>query len=298
MRGALSLGLVLVLAGGAFAQTKVGIEVDEVVDNRFPAGDGSDFVLAGALELRLGLTGSGLDKAAAARVIVKEAKDDKGNTLTRPSDSIPDFMPREYNNGMVQVRVGQPARAASTVRLKGTIELYVPTRDPAASINVPNALQKLDAPLSSKALKTAKLELTPLSRSGYDAAAKARKITDDDIRKLRAEGKKNGAGEKEIELAIELAKAFEAVGAEELPEHSVVLSGKKSDFDRLYRVEIVGGDGAPIHVGSRSVSTRGESSIMILHPSAAPPADAALQLMLVTDKTRVSFPFDVKVELP
>lgn len=298
MRAALSLGIILFMATGAFAQSNVGVEIEEVIDNRFPLVDSKQFAMSGALELRLKVTGSNLDKAAAARVIVKEAKDDKGNSLTSTADSIPDFMPREYNNGTVQVRVNQPARAASTVRLKGTIELYVPARDPNASITVANALQKLDAPLSSKALKNAKLELTPLSRAGYDAAAKARKITDADIAKIRAEAKKQGASDEDVELAIELAKAFEGLDAEQLGAHTVILSGRKADFDRVYRIELLGSDNTPIHIGGRSTSTRGESAIMLLQPSDAPPENAALQLMLVTDKSKVSFPFDVKVQLP
>jgi hypothetical protein len=297
MRATLSLGLVLVLAGVAHGQSNVTVELDEVVDNRMSTTDTGEFQMRGGLELRVKLAGNGLDNAAAARVIVKEAKDDKGNSLVAAKPEIPDFMPREYNSGTLQVRVDQPARAAATVRLKGTVELYVPSRDPAASVKIEKALSKLDAPLSSKALKTAKLEITPLSRDGYAAAAKARKITDKDIELLREEGKKRGADPKEIELAIEMARAFEGLD-EAPPENAVIFSGRKADFDRIYRVDILGADGNPVDVGSRGTSTRGESVLMTLNPSSPLPADAALQLMLLTDKARVSFPFDLKVELP
>ena len=298
MRAALSLGFVLVLTIGVQAQTNVGVELDEVVDNRFPVNtDPNAFAMSGALELRVKLTGSGLDKATAARVIVKEAKDDKGNSLVGSSSDVPDFMGREYNNGTLQFRLNQPSRAASSVKLKGVVELYVPTRDPNANVKIEKGLSKLDAPLNSKALKTAKLEITPLSREGYAAAAKARKITDKDIEQIRAEGKKRGVDEKEIELAIEMAKAFENMDGDLAP-NAVVFSGKKADFDRIYRLEILGADGNPINVGSRGVSTRGESSIMTLNPSDAVPANATLQLMLLTDKARVSFPFELKVQLP
>src|SRR5215213_7551325 len=236
MRATLSLGLVLVLSGAAAAQTNVGVEVDEVVDNRMSAAEAGGFQMQGGLELRVKLTGTGLDKAAAARVIVKEAKDDKGNSLTEADASIPDFMSRAYNRGTLQLRVNQPSRAASTVRVKGTVELYVPGRDPSADLRIEKALSKLDVPFSSKALKTAKLEITPLSREGYAAAAKARKITDKDIEQIRAEGKKRGVDDKEIEMAIEMAKAFEGMDGD-LPENAIVLSGKKADFDRIYRVE-------------------------------------------------------------
>lgn len=298
MRATLSLGLVLVLATAASAQTNVAVELDEVVDNRVASTDTGGFQMRGGLDLRVKLSGSNLDKVLAARLIVKEAKDDKGNNLVRGSDKLPDFFPREYNNGTLQVQVDQPARAAGTVRLKGTVELYVPSRDPNANFKIEKPLAKLDAPLAAKGLKAAKIELTPLSRDGYASMMKARKITDADIAKLREEGKKAGASEKDIEMAVELAKAFEGMDAEPLAENAVVFSGKAADFDRIYRVELIGADGNPINTPSRGVSTRGDASVMTLNLSEAPPANAPLQVMLITDKARVSFPFELKVQLP
>ncbi|HYC60382.1 MAG TPA: hypothetical protein VEK79_12535 [Thermoanaerobaculia bacterium] len=288
--------LSLLVPGAVLAQSAVRVELDEVVDNRMSTDPNQQFQMHGSLELRVKLSGKDLEKAVAARVLIKDAKDDKGNSLVA-SSSPPDFFPREYNNGTLQVATMQPARTASSVVVKGTVELYVPGRDPNANMKIDKALAKLDAPMSSKALKTAKLEITPLSRKGYTDMLKARKITDADIEKLRAEAKKQGASEEDVELAIGLAKAFEGMDTE-LPENAIVFSGKKSDFDRIFRLEILNADGSPINVGSRGTSTRGESSIMTLQPSEAAPANAAVQLMMITDQSRVSFPFELKVELP
>jgi len=296
MRPLPGLCLVILLASGARAQSGVRVEVEDVVDNRVSSAGTDGLQIQGGLELRVKLNGTGLEKAAAARVIVKEAKDDKGNSLAGKA-SAPDFMSRDYNSGTLQVAVGQPARNATTVRLKGTVELYVPGRDPAATVKIEKALAKLDKPLSAKALKAAKLEITPLSREAYAAAAKARKIDANAIEQIRAEGKKEGASEKEIELAIAFAQAMENMD-QELPETAVIFSGRKSDFDRIYSIEILGDDGQPIHITSRATSTRGESALMTLHPSQPPPANATLQLQLLTDSTRVSFPFELKVTLP
>ncbi|HET8772953.1 MAG TPA: hypothetical protein VFP80_04150 [Thermoanaerobaculia bacterium] len=291
MRAVAFLLLFLSLAAPAFAQSGVGIEVDEVIDNRMSAG-----VLVGSLDLRVKLKGTGLDKATAARVLVKEARDDKGNALSteRLND---DFAPREYNAGMLQFSVGTPARAASSVTLKGTVELFVPGRDPNASIKVDKALAKLDAPLSHAKLKSAKLTLTPLSADGHAAWMKKHKLDEAKIEQIRAEGKKRGVDEKEIEMAIEMAKAFDGMDSA-LPEGTVILSGSKADFDRLFRVEVLGADGQPIDVGSRSTSTRGDDAVMTLQPSAPLPANAALQLYVITAKAKMSFPFELKVELP
>lgn len=279
------------VVSAAHAQSGVGVELDEVVDNRVSAGP-----FTGSLELRVKLKGSGLDKASAARVVVKEARDDRGTALADTS-STPDFTPRDYNSGTLQVGLRQPARAASSVRIKGTVELFVPSRDPSAVLKIDKALAKLDAPLASKALKDAKLVITPLSRDGYTEAMKARKLDDKDIEKIRAEGKAHGVSEKEIEQMIGLAKAFESMDADP-PEGAVILSAKKSDFDRIFRVEILGTDGKPVSVSARSTSSRGDDSVMTLQPSETPPDNAALQFFVLTQKSKMSFPFELSVTLP
>jgi len=290
MRVLVLLGLLLIPFAAARAQ--VGVELDDVTDNRVSAGQ-----ITGSLEIRVKLKGGAqLEKASAARIVVKEAKDDRGNALADPK-SAPDFTPRDYNSGTLQFSLKPPARAASSVKLKGTVELFVPSRDPSAVVTVDKALGKLDAPLSAKALKAAKVEITPLSRTGYAAALKERKIDDKKIEEIRAAGKAHGASEKDIETAIALAKAFDAMDTEP-PENAVILSGAKDDFDRVFRVEVLGADGKPIDTRGRSTSTRGESAIMVLEPSEAPPANASLQLMLLTDKARVSYPFELTVRLP
>jgi hypothetical protein len=82
----------LSLTTAALAQSGVGVEVEEVIDNRMSAGP-----MVGSLELRVTLKGNGLDKASAARVLVKEARDDKGNALSteRLND---DFTGRDVNS--------------------------------------------------------------------------------------------------------------------------------------------------------------------------------------------------------
>lgn len=281
----------LSLALSVHAQSGVGVELDEITDNRMSEG-----MITGGCELRVKLTGSGIDKAAGARIVVKDAKDDRGNALyNEPIND--DFQPRDYNSGMLQFSVKQPARAATSVKIKGAVELFVPARDPNAIVKIDKALAKLDAPFSSKALKAAKVDITPLSRDGYTKLMKSRKLEEKDIEKIRAEGKKRGVDEKEVEAMIAFAKAMEGMDAD-TPEGAVILSGKKADFDRVYRVEILGADGKAMDVGSRSTSSRGDDAIMTLQPNTAPPANATLQFYLLTDKSRLSFPFELNVKLP
>src|SRR5687768_12205836 len=120
MRAATALGIFLFLTLAAHGQSGISVEVDDLTDNRVSSSSTSEFQMRGSLELRVKLAGNGLDKVSAARVIVKEAKDDTGRNLMEANPSVPDFMSREYNSGTLQLSVLQPERKAKSVRLKGT----------------------------------------------------------------------------------------------------------------------------------------------------------------------------------
>jgi hypothetical protein len=280
------------LAATAHAQTGVGVDVDEVIDNRISAG-----MQTGDLEVRVKLKGTGLERVMGARLAVKEAKDDHGNALAAGAFASADFTPRDENNGILRLSLRQPARTASSIRIKGTVDLYVPGRDPGAVVHVDHALAHPDKPLSAKQLKAEKVDITLLSPAGYASLMKSRKITDEDVAKIRAEGKAHGASEKEIEAVIGMAKALESLDAEPA-EGTVLLSGTKSAFARLFRIEVLGEDGKPLNVTERGLSTRGEDSVMTLKPSAKAPENASLQLYVLTAKSRLSIPFELDVPLP
>jgi hypothetical protein len=297
MRATYWLGVALLCATTLRAQTGVRVELEDVIDNRMASSGSGLLQIQGGLELRVKLAGTNLDKAEAARIVVTEAKDDKGRSLLADKPRTPDFMGRDVNMGMLQFSVNSPNREASTVRIKGNVELYVPGRDPNANVKIDNALAKLDTPLSHKSLKAAKIDLTPLSADGYKKLVTARQITDKDVAELRARGKAEGASDQEIEMMIDLAKAMDE-SEQDLPPNAVAISGRKDHFDRIYRVEVLGADGEPVHMTTRGTSSRGDDAIMTLQPSDALPSKAALQLMLLTDKTVVTVPFDLKVQLP
>jgi hypothetical protein len=285
------LGILIFLTLTAAGQSGVKLELDEVADNRVSEGP-----MSGALELRVKLAGSGLERVSAARVRVKDAHDDSGTPLGAQM-GIDDFTPREYNNGTLMIGLPSPKRSATSAKIKGVVELFVPGRDPASTVKIEKALSKLDAPFSAKQLKAAKVSITPLSKAGYAALTEARKITPKDIEELRARGKAEGVPEKELEMAIGLAQAFESMDTEPA-EGTIFLSGKESDFDRIYRIDVLGADGKPVDITSRSTSTRGEDSIMTLQPAQPLPAGAAMQITLLTDKSLMSVPFELNVELP
>jgi hypothetical protein len=290
-RQALLAPLILLLVPLAHAQS-VKVDVDDVTDDRV----GSE-MMSGQLQLRLKLSGAALDKAAAARAIVKEASDDRGTKLAKELKP-PDFRERDMNNGMLDVSLASPARDAKTVSLKGTIELFVPSKDPASTVTIPKAFAKLDKPLVSDGLKAAGIKLTPLSIDAYTAQMKKQKLTDADLDKIRAEGKAHGASDKDIEMAIGLAKAFDELGGQPPAEGSVILSGPASTFEKIQSIDILDANKKPVNITSKETSTRGDSAVMVMKPDSLP-AGASLRLTLLTSKSRVSVPFELKnVELP
>lgn len=279
--------------GTVHAQSGVGVTVKEVNDSRAKAGP-----FSGNLELKLELTGGALDKINAARVVVKSARDDKGNELWPGGDQA-DFMPRDWNMGQLTVRLKNPARAAKTMSVSGTVELFVPSKDPNSIVKIDKVLSKMDKPLSSKGLKAEKLSITVLSPKKLEEKRGQNKLDDKKIAELREQAKKEGVDEKEVEAMIELAKAFQELGGGSGAEGAVVLSGKEADMDRILRVRLLKADGTEVSVPSRSSSTSGDETIMTLEPSEPPPADVTLELTLLTKKATMSVPYELKsIQLP
>ncbi len=279
--------------GGAHAQSGVGLELKEVVDNRARAGP-----FSGNLELKLELKGSGLDRINSARVLVKEARDEKGNDLWANLDQA-DFQRRDWNMGQLSVRLKNPARAAKTMRISGTVELFVPAKDPNSIVKIDKALSKMDSPLTAKALKTEKISITILSPKKQAETQGQNKLDDKKLAEIRAQAKKEGVDEKEVEALIELAKALQELGGGAPSEGAVVLSGKEADLDRILNIRLLKADGTEVSLPSRSSSSSGGETIMTLQPAEPPPADVALELTLLTKKATMSVPYELKgIQLP
>lgn len=284
----LGLALAALPAVPSFAQSGVGVEVKEVADNRTQAG-----AFSGSLEISLLPTGNDLERVSAARVLVKDAHDDMGNDLLGKA-SAPDFRMRDYNQGILTVSLLSPARAAKSVTFSGTVELFVPARDPSSTVKISHALAKLDVPLNAKALKAEKIRLRLLSPAAYEVEREKNKLTDAKIEEARAQANREGVSDEEFAAVMELAKALQELSAGPLPPGAVVLAGKEADFDRILKVRILKADGSEINVPSSSSSTSGEDTMMVLEPAEEPPEDATLELTLLTKKSTLSFPFQMK----
>jgi hypothetical protein len=136
--------------------------------------------------------------------------------------------------------------------------LYVPGRDAGANVKIENALAKLDKPLAAKALKAAKVEITPLSREGYAAAAKARKVTAQDIEQSSRSGllRPSRDGRRRSPFPAPPASSPRRESVE-----IALLAGEDHRIvgDRIFRIEILGQEGEPIQPSPAAAPARAAS---------------------------------------
>jgi hypothetical protein len=234
----------------------------------------------------------------AVRVRVKSAKDDVGSVLYKPGK---DEKPKDFEEFSTDRQPGpkvsllSPSRDASTVDVTGDVELFIPTRDPATKQRFEQFLARLDKPISNSALKSAKVEITPLSAKEYTARQKKNRPSKEEI---MAEGKKHGATDAEIQQALGLMDALAALGGEEPSENSILIETKDPD-GKIISVDVVKADGSELRAPSRGSSGGRETKMVKIDLAEKPPADAALLVTLRTAKSLVTVPLNLKgVSLP
>jgi len=284
--------LLLLLVSPLFAAEDVKVTAGAVEDQRF-----SDDRFGG-LSIELLLKGSSVAEVKAVRVKVKSAKDDVGTVLYKPGK---DEKPKDFEEFSTDrqpgphVGLSSPSRDASSVEVTGEVELFLPTRDPATKQRFDQFLGRLDKPISNSALKSAKVEITPLSAKEYTARQKKNRPSKEEI---MAEGKKHGATDAEIQQALGLMDALAALGGEEPSENSILIETKDPE-GKIISVDVVKADGSELRAPSRGSSGGRDSKMVKIDLAEKPPTDAALLVTLRTAKSLVTVPLNLKgVSLP
>lgn len=121
-----ALAAILAAARPAASQETFRIVVDSLSDARArtAAGDAS-----GSLILRPRLEGDALADAKSFRIRVSAAEDDTGRSLL-PDEPEPAAWEENAAGEGLWIRLASPARAAEAVTVSGTIDLWMPRRDP------------------------------------------------------------------------------------------------------------------------------------------------------------------------
>ncbi len=219
--GALLVGCAVSLP--LLAQPDVRVLAGDVTDSRFSGG-----YRTGGLSLRVKVRGDGMEGVQALRFLLADATDDLGNRLLPEKKDLPEY--RDVRGDVAEERLSlrNPARGASSFRVSGQVELFLPGRDPNAVVKVPHALARPSRPLSSAGLAAASVEVTvlPRAREAPDVV-RLRGRTEDferlrSIRLLRADGSEiHVSSTGRISDGVETVVMLEA--AEPVPEDAALL---------------------------------------------------------------------------
>lgn len=230
----------------AVAQDDARVVVKTIKDSRFRFQANEP---TGNLTLFPGFEGATVESAKAFRIRVAAARDDTGASLLLGEGGEPPWESQAISANL-WIRLQSPARGASSVTVSGTLELFVPSRDPASEVRVERALEKPGRPLVSKALKAAKIEIAVAPK-------------------------------------------------EQTPEGTVVLYGRTSELASVRAIRVVRPDGSEVGLSGTSSGSTGERKTIELGLSEPLPPGAALVFTLLTAKSIVEIPFELKdVPLP
>lgn len=262
---------VMVLALSASAEAiDVRISVTEVSDRRTT---GQFF---NNLEIKLKLVGDDVADIKGIRTALTTAVDDAGRNLLMDKDKGTDFETRsDGGQSDITLTLKNPARRATAVReITGELLLFMPTRDPSATILIKNISKIAGKPIANPALEKAGIGMTVLTKKEYEALKK------DEEKKAKDSVEKQGLDQAMVKAFEGLFSAFFQIG-----ENDLIL--KVADpSKKLIEIEVVDAKGAKI---SNQGSMK-SGDIKVLNYSEALPVDAQLRLFLKTAKTIVSVP--------
>jgi len=286
---ACAIGLALLVLPGLAAGQNLRVTAGTIEDRRTT---GKFF---GGLEIELKLTGDDLADARAARVLLKKAVDESGHDLLPEQKRDEDFQKSSGSGGPnLKINLKNPARGAGAIKeVSGDVELYAPSRDPAATVLVDRLTSRMDKRIDSAALKAQKIGVRLVSPKVYRADAKKREAEmDAEMEKHKDEMKKEAGDDKTAEALMALVKGFAGM-MNDVGDNDVILQ-IEDEGGRLQDVEVVGKSGV--------IDTRGSMSsggLKILQYSEKLAPDAKLRFLLKTKKSLLSTPFTLtNVPLP
>jgi hypothetical protein len=276
----LGLATAQLLAAVPSKSPAIGVTPGDVTDRRR-----NDNTFAG-LEVELKLTGEAAGGARGARALVEKAVDDTGRNLVKEGGRPADFEKASgQGSPVLKLDLRNPARRAKSVHeISGSIEVFLPDRDPAAVASADRFLSRMDRPIAAPALKAAQTEVTVVSRKTYDAEKKK-----DDERKKKESESAGIAGA----MVSAFSGLFEGLFGD-IGENDVLVRVTDPE-KKVFGVEVFDAGGKRIDdSGSMKVG-----EFWIVKFTEKLPADASLRIYLMTPKALVTAPFSLKdVALP
>ncbi|MDQ2871378.1 MAG: hypothetical protein M3S32_11580 [Acidobacteriota bacterium] len=286
-------------AASALAPPKIQVIVDSVFDRRTT----SDFP-GPELAITFKLEGEDAGAVLSARANVARAVDDTGKNLAdasgkRAMQGEGWQQSRENDPPTPRIILGSPTRKARTLTsVEGVLEVYLPGRDPAATVKIDRVMARKDKPLASAALASQRVRIQVLSKAGLEkekARAEAAKKAEAARKKKKSPKKSDTLGMEVLAegMADALVSVFERLFSN-VGENDLILKvddpGKK-----IFSFDLAGPDGAPIQTYG-TTDLEGYRIVRVFEPI---PESATLQVRLKTARSFGEVPFSLSnVKLP
>ncbi len=269
-----------IVASPAYA-SDVRVTVTEVNDQR---STGEFF---NNLEIKLKLLGDDASSIRGINTTISRAVDDTGRSLL-PDDKRKDHFGTLWNSGAgkaeITLKLKNPARRAVVVKeITGELQLFMPDKDPAATVSIKNFMKTGGRPINNPALAKAGVTVAILTKKEYDSLKK------EEEKKAKEAAKMQGLTQTMMSAFESLLGGFFAVGENDL------LFKVDDPLGNLIDMDVVDSAGTKIENNGRMKS----QDLIVLNYNEAVPPDAKLRLFLKTEKSVVSVPLRlVDVALP
>ena len=283
--------VVMVFACGQ-AEAQVRVMPGEVKDTRRTDG------FFNKLEVEMKVIGEVLSEARGIRVKVLKAVDETGKNLIPEKEKDNEFKEvdaSDQGSVKVELELRNPARRAlSVTEISGTLELFVPAKDPKAIVTVPDLAAAIGQPFASPGLKAAGIEVAIWNKQQYEAR---RKTEEEKLKKAFEERKKkageSGAGAEDLgeALAGGLMKVFGGLfsAMTDMSENGIAI--QINDPKRqVISIEFQDREGKAIgHQGRTTLG--GEERTMIFDFENKLPEGTKVKLYLMTPASVIRSPF-------
>jgi hypothetical protein len=293
--------LVLLVLTNAAVHAQVRVMPGEVKDTRRTDG------FFNKLEVEMKVVGEILTDAKGVRVTVIKAVDETGKDLVPEKEKEKDFDEVDSSDKStlkVELELKNPSRQALAVQeISGTLEFFVPKRDPAATVTVPELGRVVGQAVNSPALKAAGIEISIWNKEQYEGKRKAeeerlKKALEEEKKKKKAE---SGTPDEDLgdALANGLMKVFGGLfsAMTEMGENGVALQIKDVK-KQLIGIEFRDAAGKEVsHRGRTSMG--GEERTVLYEFEEKLPASTQVRFYLMTPNSVVKVPFKLTgVPLP
>lgn len=238
------------------------------------------------LEIKLRLVGDDASSVRGIRTSITSAVDSTGRNLLQEKEQEKDSRFETVSEGQAEVKLKlkNPARKATTVKeITGELLLFMPDKDPTATVRIKDFIKTAGKPLKNAALEKAGVSVTVLTKKEYETLKK------EEEKKAKDAAQKQGLDQAMIKAFEGLFSAFFQAGENDL----IFKIGDPSG--NLIELDVIDAKGGRI----RTHGSMKSPDLVVLNYSETVPADSQLRIFLKTQKSVVSLPLRlVDVALP